>query len=153
MLSSTVSPDQENATIDVVAGDHAEIAVRGLARMHEIGWRAGGRERGRHFQPDMAALAHAGNDDPAVAGAQDLHRLGEAVDQLGGERCMQGIQPCDFGLQGPRRRRKRLAAVVAQQAIALKADGHVPASPVVRFDFSTDFGACQGQTDPFWGAG
>ncbi len=58
----------------VVAGDHAEIAVARLARMHEIGGRSGRGEGGRDLAADMAALAHAGDDHAAARGADLFHR-------------------------------------------------------------------------------
>ena len=63
--------------------------MAGLARMHEIGGRARGGEGGGDFQAHMAALAHAGDDDPAAAGAEHFQGLGEAVGQMGAERGLQ----------------------------------------------------------------
>ena len=68
----------------VVRHDHAEIAVAGLARMHEVRWRAGGGEGGGDLAADMAALAHAADDHAPLAGDQQMHRLDEsAVKRLG----------------------------------------------------------------------
>ena len=50
----------------VILGDHAEIAVACLGRMDEQGRRSGGGEGGGDLAGDMAALAHAGDDHPAV---------------------------------------------------------------------------------------
>ena len=70
----------------------------------------------------MAALAHAGDDHPTAAAPKDLNRLREAVDEVASERRLERAQALGFELQGARRRGNRLAAVVAQQAIPLKAD-------------------------------
>ncbi len=51
----------------IVAGDHADIAVTGLAGMHEKRRRAGAGESGGDFPADMAGLAHAGHHDTAPA--------------------------------------------------------------------------------------
>ena len=50
----------------VLARDHPEIAVARLGRMDEERRRAGGGERRRDLARDVAALAHAGDDDPAA---------------------------------------------------------------------------------------
>ena len=42
--------------------DHAEVAVARLARMHEKGGRAGRGEGRGDLAPDVAGLAHAGDD-------------------------------------------------------------------------------------------
>jgi hypothetical protein len=39
--SSSLSPEFDNRDQHVVAGDHAEVAMHGLGRMHEVGRRAG----------------------------------------------------------------------------------------------------------------
>ena len=65
--------------------DHAEVAVRGLARMHEERRRAGGGERGGDLVADVTGFAHAGDDHAPGAGEDDLagarelrvHALGE----------------------------------------------------------------------------
>ncbi len=72
---------------EVIARDHAEIAVRGFARMHEEGRRAGrGKGRG-DLLADVAALADAGDDDPALDGDETANRICERL----GERTV------DFG--------------------------------------------------------
>ena len=53
---------------DRVAGDdHAQVAVRGLRRMHEQRGRAGRGQSGGDLARDVAGLAHAGDHDPAGA--------------------------------------------------------------------------------------
>ena len=113
----------------VVAGDHAEIAVARLARMHEGGRRAGGRERACHLHADMAALAHAGDDHPAAAGADEANSFGEAVDELRVERRFERAQALGFELNGARGRGDRFARVVYRKTVTFEADGHVPRSP------------------------
>ena len=61
-FSSAVSPDQDSARMTSSVGDHAEVAVAGLARMHEISRRAGRGEGRGDLAADMAGLAHAGDD-------------------------------------------------------------------------------------------
>lgn len=48
-----------NGDHDIVRGNHAQIAVAGLARMNEEGRRAGTGEGGGHFAADMAGFPHA----------------------------------------------------------------------------------------------
>ena len=63
--------------------DHAEVAVARLAGMHVIGGRAGRGEGRGDLAADVAGLAHAGHDDPAVRGCDQIdrrrERLAEAV--------------------------------------------------------------------------
>ena len=60
---------------NVALGDHAEIAVARLGRVHEQRRRAGrGKGRG-DLVTDMAGLAHAGNDDAALRVADQFDRL------------------------------------------------------------------------------
>ena len=94
--SSGVSPELDSASTASVARDHAEVAVAGLGRMDELRRRAGrGQGRG-DLARDMAALAHAGDDDPAaaLAGAdlrqavdrrreRAVERLGQRADAVG----------------------------------------------------------------------
>ena len=44
-----------------------DVAVAGLAGMHEEGGRAGAGQRGGDLAADVAGLAHAGHDDAATA--------------------------------------------------------------------------------------
>ena len=62
---------------DVVGGDHAEIPVRGLRGMDEVGGGAGRGEGGGDLAPDMAGFAHAGDDDPAARAEDEPHGFGE----------------------------------------------------------------------------
>ena len=83
--SSAVSPELDNAMTASSAADHAEIAVAGLPRMDPQGRRAGGSQRRRDLPRDMAALAHAGDDDPAGDAGQHIDRAGEAAVKPGGQ--------------------------------------------------------------------
>ena len=75
---SSLSPRVGDRQHDVVLGHHAEVAVAGLGRMDEERRRAGRGERRRDLAADVAALAHAHDDDPAAAGEHRLHRGDEA---------------------------------------------------------------------------
>ena len=62
---------------DVVRRDHAEVAVARLARMHEIGGRAGRGEGRGDLAADMAGLAHAGDDQAAACACADQFDRGD----------------------------------------------------------------------------
>ena len=62
--------------------DHAEVAVAGLARMHEERRRAGRGEGGRQLLADVPALADAGDDHAALGGGKRRHRPAESGAQL-----------------------------------------------------------------------
>ena len=66
-----------NGEHDVGGGDHAKVAVRGLARVHEEGGGAGAGEGGGDLAADVAALAHAGDDDAPLAGEHQTAGIGE----------------------------------------------------------------------------
>ena len=51
----------------IVPRDHADIAVAGLAGMHEKRRRAGAGQRGGDLAADMAGFAHAGDHDAPAA--------------------------------------------------------------------------------------
>ena len=76
---------------DVVGRDHAEIAVACLAGMDEKRRRAGRGERRGDLARDVAGLAHAGDDDAALGGADQLDGGDEGAPQAivdgGGQRC------------------------------------------------------------------
>ena len=63
----------------VLRGDHAEIAVAGFARMHEIGGRAGAGHGRGDLARDVAGLAHAADDDASLAGEDEVQRLQKIV--------------------------------------------------------------------------
>ena len=63
----------------IAAADHAQVAVAGFAWMHEKGGRAGTGEGGGHFLADMARLAHAHDDDFALAAIDHLAGAGKVV--------------------------------------------------------------------------
>ena len=62
----------------VAAREHAEIAVQRFGGMQEEGWRAGAGKRGGDFSADEAGFAHAGDDDAAFAGEQEVDGFFEA---------------------------------------------------------------------------
>jgi hypothetical protein len=85
-----------NGQQDVLAGEHAEVAVNGFGRMHEKGRRAGGGQRGGDLAGDVAGFADAGDDDPARAVEDHADRLDEArVDAA-----LQRLQGLDFDAEG-----------------------------------------------------
>ena len=63
----------------VVLGDHAHVAVAGLGRMHEEGGGAGAGQGSGDLLADVTGLAHADDDDPALAGQQQFAGLDEIV--------------------------------------------------------------------------
>ena len=79
-----------------VAGhDHAQIAMAGLGRVHEMRRRAGGGEGRRDLARDMAGFAHAADDHPPAHRRQRRHGLRERPIQ----RIRQLGQPGAFGPQ------------------------------------------------------
>ena len=54
--------------------------MRSLARMHEIGRRAGGGERGGDLAGDVATLAHAADDDSPGDGREPVDGIEVEVD-------------------------------------------------------------------------
>ena len=86
-------------------------------------------ERAGHLHADMAALAHAGDDHPAAAGADEANGFGEAVDELLVEGRFERAQPLRFELNGTRGGGDRVARVVYRKTVTFEADGHVPRSP------------------------
>ena len=65
--SSSVSPGIRQQQHDVVARDHAEVAVARLGGVHEERRRAGRRQRRGELARDVAGFADAGHDDAAAA--------------------------------------------------------------------------------------
>ena len=59
---------------DVASGQHSQIPVQGLDRMHEKRRRSCGAESGRNLSSDDAALAHAGYDDSSDAAVKQFDR-------------------------------------------------------------------------------
>ena len=85
-ISSALSRIREGDE-DVIARDHAEIAMARFCRMHEIGRRAGAGECRSDLARDVPGLADAADDDAAMA-VQDESECREegavdAVDQGG----------------------------------------------------------------------
>ena len=58
----------------ILRRDHAEIAMACLGGMNEQGGGSGRGERGGDLAGDMAALAHAGDNDPALDRHQQIER-------------------------------------------------------------------------------
>jgi hypothetical protein len=63
----------------VAGGDHADVAVHGLARVQEERGTPGAGERGGDLAAHVARLAHAGDHDAALAGEQQAAGLGEVL--------------------------------------------------------------------------
>ena len=63
----------------VVAAHDAQVAVHAVHRVQEARRGAGRGQRRGDLAGDHARLADAGDDDPAPARSQELHRLGEAA--------------------------------------------------------------------------
>ncbi len=80
----------------IVAGDHAQVAVAGLGRMHEVGRRAGARHGGGDLAGDMAGFADAA-DDQAAAAIKDERDGGREV---GVETVDQAEQGLGFDFEG-----------------------------------------------------
>jgi hypothetical protein len=57
---------------DVVAGDHAHVAMAGFGRVHEKCRRAGAGQGGGDLVADMPGFAHADHDHAALAGQNQL---------------------------------------------------------------------------------
>jgi len=60
---------------DIVAGDHAEIAVSGLGRVEKKGRRTRAAEGGRYLSSDKAGFAHSREDDPSLGVQNHLNGL------------------------------------------------------------------------------
>ncbi len=85
---------------DVVGGDHAEIAVARLARMHEESRRARGSEGGCDLATDMAGFSHAGDDQPAARARDQVDRRDEGAAEPIVDRGGQRGDAAGLGLQG-----------------------------------------------------
>ena len=83
----------------VVARDHAEVAVAGLARMHEEGRRAGRGEGGGDLLGHVPALADAGDDHAALGGGERRHGPAESRAQFLVERAPQALQALAFEVE------------------------------------------------------
>ena len=71
---------------DIVGGDHAQIAMRGLGSMHEVGRRAGAGQRRGQLAADVAGFADAGDNDPPVSVENQLDRAMKTIVQTLGQR-------------------------------------------------------------------
>ena len=84
--------------------DHAEVAMARFARMHEIGGRAGRGEGRGDLAADMAGLAHAGDDQPALATARSAQRRRRAGRQAVLDRGDQRRDAAGLGVERAQRR-------------------------------------------------
>ena len=87
----------------VVVGDHAEVAVARFARMHEQRRRAGRGEGRGDLAPDMAGFAHAGDDDAALRGADQLDRGGEGRAQPVAQGARERVDAAALGVERAQR--------------------------------------------------
>ena len=69
----------------VLRGDHAQIAMAGFGRVHELRRGAGGGQRGGQLAADVTALAHAHDHHAPPAGQQALQGAGESRVDAGGQ--------------------------------------------------------------------
>ena len=83
----------------VVGRDHAEVAVAGVAGMHEKRRRAGRGQRRRDLAPDVTRLADAGHDHAAARGANRIDGGDEARPQSVAHRRRQRAEPVAFGIE------------------------------------------------------
>ena len=88
---------------DVVALDHAEVAMARLGRMNEVSGRSRGREGRGDLAPDMAGFAHAGDDDAPFRRADERDRLPQRLAEIAGERGGQGLEPLALGRERAQR--------------------------------------------------
>jgi hypothetical protein len=102
---------------DVGVGDHAQVAVAGLARVDVERRGAGGSQGGGDLARHVAGLAHAGGDHPAAAGQDQAAGLGEGRADAGAD----GRQGLRFDVED--------AATAGDQAVGiggrLGGGGHV----------------------------
>src|ERR1700683_3450616 len=70
---------------DVIGDESAEVAVGGFGGVKKEGGRAGTGEGGGDFAADQAGLAHAGDDDAALAIHEEVDGTFEALVQAGDE--------------------------------------------------------------------
>ena len=66
-----------------------------LSGMDKLGGRARGRQRGGDLLSDMAALAHAGDDNAPVAAKHEFDGALEVRRKPIRKRCLQRLQPVD----------------------------------------------------------
>ena len=78
--------------------------MAGLAGMDEMRRRAGGGEGRGDLAADMAALAHAGDDDAAVGASRMPTAAANAVAELAVQRLAEGRESLCLGLHGAARR-------------------------------------------------
>ena len=87
--------------------------MAGLAGMHEKGRRARRGERGGDLLADMAALAHAGDDDAPARGVNSVHRARKGGPEPVIDRRLQHLQAADLKLKRAARRGDRISLAAA----------------------------------------
>ena len=66
-----------NGQYQILRGDHAQVAVAGLARVHKHGRGASRGQGSSDLAAHVSALAHAHDDHPAANAQHHLHRPGK----------------------------------------------------------------------------
>ena len=79
-----------------------------LGGVDELRRRAGGGESGGKLLADMAAFAHAGDDQPAPAPLHELNSVAEILSKAIQKRCLDGSQAVDTAIESAPRRKCRL---------------------------------------------
>ncbi len=108
-FNSTVSPDQDNASMTSSLGDHAEVAMRRLTRVDEERRRTGRRQCRGNLLPNMTALADSRNNYAPARGLENGDGITEWERQRPLQGLPEGIQSLLFELQRPHSRRNRRA--------------------------------------------
>ena len=65
----------------VVTRDHAQVAMAGFSRVHKEGGCTGGGQGGSNLAANVAAFAHAHDDDATTHRQHGLHRVDESFSQ------------------------------------------------------------------------
>src|SRR5260221_10189240 len=76
---ATVGDGEES----VATREHAEIAVKCLSGVKKERWRAGAGKGGGDFAANQAGLAHAGDDDAAFAGEEEIDGADKGIVEAG----------------------------------------------------------------------
>ena len=70
-----------------------------LPGMHEMAWRAGGGQRRGNLAPDVARLAHPGDDHVATGGLDQIGCAGECGTEIAAQRLLCGLQASPLDLE------------------------------------------------------